>query len=73
MGNATEANCGATMSSWWPVFLTNVRATCAFIVANPMGNAIEAILGATALFVDPAASAACGLAVANPMGDAIEA
>jgi hypothetical protein len=38
-----------------------------------MGDATKAILGTTALSVDPAASAACGFAVAIPMGDATEA
>jgi hypothetical protein len=57
LGSATEANCGATTSSWWPGFLTNISATNGFVVANPMGDATEAILGATALSVDPAANA----------------
>jgi hypothetical protein len=38
-----------------------------------MGDATEAILGATALFVNPAASAACQFAVAIPRGDTTEA
>jgi hypothetical protein len=38
-----------------------------------MANATEAILGAFALSVDPAASAAYGFGVAIPMGDATEA
>jgi hypothetical protein len=73
MGSATEANCGATTSSWWPACLTNVGATNGFAIANPMGDATKAILGAAALFVDPTASAAYGFAIAIPMGDAIEA
>jgi hypothetical protein len=48
----------------------NVGTTDGFTVANPMG---DAILGATALSVDPAASAACGFAIAIPMGDTTEA
>jgi hypothetical protein len=73
MGSATEANCGATTSSWWLAFLTNVGTTDGFVVANPMGDAAEVILGMTALFVDPAASIACGFVVTIPMGDATEA
>jgi hypothetical protein len=73
MGSATEANCGTTMSSWWPAFLSNVGTTNGFVVANSMGDATEAILGTTVLSVDPTASAACGFAVTIPMGDATEA
>jgi hypothetical protein len=57
MGSTTEANCGITASSWWPTFLINVGATDGFVVVNPMGDATEAIVGMTVLFVDPAASA----------------
>jgi hypothetical protein len=73
MGSATKANCDATTSFWWPTFLTNVGATVGFAVANPMGDATEVILGATAFSVDPTASTARGFAFAIPMGDAIEA
>jgi hypothetical protein len=73
MGSATEANCGAIASSWWPAFLTNIGATDGFAIANPMGDAAEAILGATMLSVDPAASSTCGFVVAIPMGHATEA
>jgi undecaprenyl pyrophosphate phosphatase UppP len=38
-----------------------------------MGDATEAILGATVLSVDRTASAAYGFIVAIPMGDATEA
>jgi hypothetical protein len=38
-----------------------------------MGDATEAILGAIALSVDPAASTAYGFGVAIPMGDTTEA
>jgi hypothetical protein len=73
MGSATEANCGTTTSSWWLAFLSKVGATDGFVIANPMGDATEAILGANALSVDPVASAACGFAVAISMGDSTEA
>jgi hypothetical protein len=73
MGSTTEANCGATMSSCRPASLTNVGATDGFVIANPMGDAIEAILGTIVLSVDPASSAAYGFAFAVTMGDATEA
>jgi hypothetical protein len=73
MGSATEANCGTTMSSCWSASLTNISATDGFVIANPMGDANEAILGATALSIDPAASTACGFIVAILIGDATEA
>jgi hypothetical protein len=37
-----------------------------------MGDITEAIIGTTALSVDPAVSAACGFIVAIPMGDTTE-
>jgi hypothetical protein len=60
MGSATEANCDATTSSWWPAFLTNVGVTDGFAIANPIGNATMAILGTITLSVD--------LLLALPMG-----
>jgi hypothetical protein len=52
MGSATEANCDATTSSWWLVFLINVGVADGFTVANPIGDAIEDNLGTIALSVD---------------------
>jgi hypothetical protein len=72
MGSVTEANCNVTTSSWWSAFLTNIGVIDGFIIANPMGDANEAILDTIALFVDPATSAAFGFAVTTLMGDATE-
>jgi hypothetical protein len=52
--------------------VTNVGVTDGFAVANPMGDATEAILSTTALSIDPVASVACGFAIAIPMGDTTE-
>jgi hypothetical protein len=52
--------------------VTNVGITDGFAVANPMGDATEAILSTTALSIDPVASVACGFAIAIPMGDTTE-
>jgi hypothetical protein len=54
------------------VFLTNVGTTNGFIVANAMGDATDAILGTTTLFIDPSTSVACGFTVSILMGDATE-
>jgi hypothetical protein len=51
---------------------TNIGAIDGIVVANPMGDATEVILGAFALSVDLIASAACWLAVCIPMGDTTE-
>jgi hypothetical protein len=52
------------------LFLTNDDTINGFAVANPMGDATEAILGAIGFSVDPSASASCWFTIAIPIGDA---
>lgn len=70
MGGTNGARFGAATSPHRPASITlNAGAIDGFAITIPMGDATEAILGATAPPLDLAVSAAAGSAVAITIGD----